>query len=136
MPSIAAIATGDARFNILVNALTYIDSQLGTGLVATLSNASSDLTVFAPTDAAFGRLAQDLGFTGNVANEAAVTNFLVANVPVTTLRDVVLYHVSAGAKTLAEVAGLTNVPTLLHGATFSPMASACVTMSPTCWTRR
>ncbi|MGL6212120.1 MAG: fasciclin domain-containing protein, partial [Paracoccaceae bacterium] len=82
MPSIAAIAAGDARFNILVSALQFIDAQLpGSNLVTTLSAATTDVTVFAPTDTAFGQLAKDLGFTGSVTNEAAVTNFLVANLP-------------------------------------------------------
>ncbi len=65
MSSIAAIAMGDARFNILVSALQYVDAQLpGSNLVATLADPATDVTVFAPTDAAFGQLAADLGFTG------------------------------------------------------------------------
>jgi uncharacterized surface protein with fasciclin (FAS1) repeats len=130
MTSIAAIASADARFNILINALTYIDSALpGSNLVATLSSASADVTVFAPTDSAFGRLAQDLGFAGNPANEAAVTSFLVGALPATTLRDVVLYHVSAGGKTLAEIAGLTTVQTL-NGATITPDGNTLVDLEP------
>jgi serralysin len=131
MPTITEIAVGDARFNILVNALGAIDAGIpGSNLVTTLDTAGADLTVFAPTDAAFGQLAVDLGYTGAVTDETAVTNFLVANLPLTTLRDVVLYHVSPGAKTLAEVAALDDVPTLLTGATFSPDGPTLVDKEP------
>jgi uncharacterized surface protein with fasciclin (FAS1) repeats len=98
MPTIAAIAAGDARFNVLVNALDYVDSQLpGTNLLPTLSDATVDLTVFAPTDAAFARLAADLGYTGAADDEAGVTGFLVGALSAETIRDVILYHVSAGS---------------------------------------
>lgn len=119
MASIAAIATGDARFNILVNALTHVDTTLGTTLVNTLADPASDLTVFAPTDTAFGLLARDLGYAGDPSDETAVTGFLTDNLSAETIRDVILYHVSAGAKSLTEVAGQSSVPTL-NGATFAP----------------
>lgn len=130
MATIAAIATGDHRFNILVNALQYVDAQLtGSNLVATLADASTDLTVFAPTDAAFGRLAQDLGFAGDATDEAAVTGFLVGALSAETIRDVILYHVSGGGKTLAEVAALSSVDTL-NGATFAPDGVTLVDQEP------
>jgi serralysin len=130
MPTITEIAVGDARFNILVNALQAIDAGVpGSNLVTTLNTAGADLTVFAPTDAAFAKLATALGFTGAEADEAAVTAYLVANVPITTLRDIVTYHVSPGAKTLAEVAALDEVATL-NGATFSPDGPTLVDQEP------
>lgn len=130
MSTIAAIATGDARFNILVNALTYVDAQLpGTNLVATLANGSADLTVFAPTDAAFGRLAVDLGYTGAAGDDAAVTGFLVGALSAETIRDVILYHVSAGAKTLAEIVADPTVETL-NGATFTADGTTLVDNEP------
>jgi serralysin len=113
MTTIAAIAAGDARFNILVSALQFVDSSLpGTNLLGALSGAGANLTVFAPTDTAFGQLAKDLGFTGNAADEGAVTTFLVGALSPETIRDVILYHVSAGAKTLAEIAANPTVSTL------------------------
>ena len=130
MSSIAAIAIGDPRFNILVSALQYVDAQLpGTNLVSTLAAASTNVTVFAPTDTAFARLAADLGYTGAATNEAAVTSFLVANLPATTLRDVILYHVSAGAKTLDQVSALDAVQTL-NGATIRPDGVTLVDAEP------
>ncbi|THD85776.1 hypothetical protein E7811_08850 [Aliigemmobacter aestuarii] len=127
--SIAGIALGDARFNILVNALTYVDATLSTSLVSTLADPSSNLTVFAPTDAAFAQLAKDLGYTGSLTDEAAVTTFLTTNLTAETIRDVILYHVSAGAKTLAQVAALDEVPTL-NGATFAPDGVTLVDKEP------
>lgn len=130
MATIAAIATGDHRFNILVNALQYVDAEIaGSNLVATLADASTDLTVFAPTDAAFGRLAQDLGFAGDVTDEAAVTGFLVGALSAETIRDVILYHVSGGGKTLAEIAALATVDTL-NGATITPDGVTLVDQEP------
>jgi len=130
MPSIAAIATGDARFNILVAALQYIDRQLpGSNLVATLAAPNTDVTVFAPTDAAFTQLARDLGYTGSLTNETAVSVFIATAVPVTTLRDVILYHVSAGAKTLDQIASLPAVSTL-NGATIRPDGVTLVDREP------
>lgn len=113
MPTIAAIAAGDARFNILVSALQYVDATLpGTNLLGALSGATANLTVFAPTDAAFGQLAKDLGYTGSVTNEAAVTSFIVGALPAATIRDVILYHVSAGAKTLEQIVANPTLATL------------------------
>jgi serralysin len=113
MTTIAAIAAGDSRFNILVSALQFVDNALpGTNLLGALSANNANLTVFAPTDAAFGQLAKDLGFTGNPAHEGAVTAFLVHALPATTIRDVILYHVSAGAKSLADIVASPTVATL------------------------
>ncbi len=114
MPSIAAIASTNGNFDVLVAALTFLDETLpDSNLVATLSSPDTDVTVFAPTDAAFGQLATDLGFTGDVADEAAVTTFLATTLPAETLRDVILYHVSPGSQTLADIQAGGTVETLL-----------------------
>lgn len=113
MPTIAAIAVGDARFNILVSALQYVDTTLpGTNLLGALAGTTANLTVFAPTDTAFAQLAKDLGYTGSATNETTVTSFLVAALPAETIRDVILYHVSAGAKTLAQISANPTISTL------------------------
>lgn len=113
MPTIAGIASSNANFNILVSALGFVDAQLpGSNLVQTLNTAGANLTVFAPTDAAFGQLAKDLGYTGAATNEGGVTSFLTIALTPQTLRDVILYHVSAGAKTAAQVQAANSITTL------------------------
>jgi serralysin len=130
MATIAGIASGDARFNILVSALQYVDANVeGSDLIGALSNTHASLTVFAPTDAAFGQLAKDLGYTGSVTDEGAVTTFLVGALPADTLRDVILYHVSAGAKTLAQISALDEVSTL-NGATITPDGVTLIDKEP------
>jgi len=84
-----------------------------TNLIATLSAPSANLTVFAPTDAAFTQLAQDLGFKGDATDEAAVTTFIVSTLPVETIRDVILYHVSGGKQTLSDIASSGTVTTVI-----------------------
>jgi len=130
MPTIAAIAAGDARFNVLVAALQYVDAQLpGTNLLGALSGANANLTVFAPTDAAFGQLASDLGYAGDKTNEAAVTAFLTQNLSAETIRDVITYHVSAGAKTVVQITANPNVSTL-NGATITADGPTLVDREP------
>ena len=63
--NIIDIAAGSDDFNILVTALTTAN------LTDTVRNAD-DITVFAPTDAAFTALAVDLGFEGDSSDEGAV----------------------------------------------------------------
>ena len=116
MATFAGIATSNSDFSILVDVLVHIDANLdGSALVATLDDASQDLTVFAPTNAAFGALAADLGFAGDTSDTSAVTNFLVANVDVSTLNAVILYHVSAGAQSSGDIATAGSVDMLGGG---------------------
>ena len=76
--SLTQTVAGDARFSILVDALTR------TGLDATL-DAAGTYTVFAPTNEAFTALLDDLQLADLDALEAALTT--------AGLRDVLLYHV-------------------------------------------
>jgi len=69
------------------------------GLVDAL-NGRRQLTVFAPTDAAFARLFTTLGVTG------------VDQIPVETLRSVLLYHVSPGERFSGDVVSSTRIRTL------------------------
>ena len=66
------------------------------GLVGALSNSSAQLTVFAPTDAAFNALATRLGF----ADAAA----MVAALDAQTLARILQYHVLPLRQTAAELA--------------------------------
>lgn len=83
-------------YDILFNAVVTAD------LAGALADPDAELTVFAPNDGAFYRLARDLGYKGGY-NEELVWEFLVATLtelgggdPIPVLTDILLYHVVAG----------------------------------------
>ncbi|MFC3615179.1 fasciclin domain-containing protein [Lutimaribacter marinistellae] len=116
MPTITEIAAGSEDFSILVAALGFVDDQIAdANLVATLGDPDGDFTVFAPTNAAFGALAADLGFEGDTADTDAVTSFLTMNVPAETLLDVLTYHVAGSSLTAMEIMQAGTVTTLQGG---------------------
>lgn len=80
-PSIVEIAQSDANFSTLVAAVAKAD------LVAALSG-DTQLTVFAPTNAAFDAAARALGLADGVA--------LVSDLPADALAKILTYHVVAG----------------------------------------
>ncbi len=130
--TIAGLVAGSDDFNILFKAV------VAAGLDDDLAAPNADLTVFAPTDDAFVQLAKDFGFDGDPHDEDAVFDAIAGALaglapdgnPIPVLTNVLLYHVSPGAKPLAEVAALDNVPTLLSGATFSPDGTTLVDNEP------
>lgn len=85
VPSIVDIATSNADFSILAQALVKAD------LVNTI-NASQDLTVFAPTNAAFAALFTQLGVSG------------ISELSAETLKPILLYHVLGVEVTSAQIA--------------------------------
>ena len=110
-------------YDILLNAV------LTAGLADALNDPSANLTVFAPNDLAFIRLARDLGFSGN--DDSGAWNFLVAALtglgggdPIPVLTNVLLYHVVPQRVNAVQFFVLSfsgaNVPTLLSGATIRP----------------
>ncbi|SPJ28938.1 fasciclin domain-containing protein [Falsiruegeria mediterranea] len=116
MVTIKDVAIGSADLSILVNVLQFLDDNIeNSALVDTVGDAGNDLTVFAPTNAAFSQLATDLGFMGDPDDQGAVIGFLAGNVPVETLNAVVLYHVSAGAQSAMDIAANGTVTTLQGG---------------------
>ncbi len=120
MATILEIASGSEDFEILVSVVSLLDDTFPeAGLIDLLSDETADITVFAPTDAAFGQLAVDLGFGGDTADEAAVTTFLAGTLAAETLLDVILYHVSSGAQTAADISASDSVTTLF-GETIAP----------------
>ena len=131
LPNIVDIATGSDDFNILVKALS------ADGLVDTVAGLT-DVTVFAPTDAAFTQLAVDLGFGGDTADEDAVFNFIAGALagldpdgdPIPLLTNILLYHVSAGAKSAEEIDALDTVETLLTDATFGSEGTELIDNEP------
>jgi serralysin len=90
-PTIAdiALAANEAgEFELLVAALD------AAGLVGAVADPGASLTVFAPTDAAFVALAQDLGYPGS--DEAGALGYLVDLLGLPTITNVLLYHVAPG----------------------------------------
>lgn len=130
MPTLLEAAQTNDNFNILVAAIGFVDGELDAGLATALGATDADLTVFAPTDTAFSQLAVDLGFTGDTADEAAITNFIVDTLPAELIRDVILYHVSPGTQLLASFSDGIPVTTLLTDATFSPDGPTLVDNEP------
>lgn len=80
-PSIVEVAQSDANFSTLVAAVVKAD------LVATLSG-DTQLTVFAPTNAAFDAVARAIGLADGAA--------LVSALPADALVKILTYHVVAG----------------------------------------
>jgi len=95
--TIADIAVADSRFSTLVTALSTAD------LVGAVADENADLTVFAPTNDAFGAALTALGLT---AGELLASD---------DLSDILLYHVVDGAVFAEDVIALApfNTDTLL-----------------------
>lgn len=85
-PNLVELASSEADFSILVAALSEFPD-----LLTTLSNESAEFTVFAPTNEAFEQLLEDLGAES------------LDDIPSETLRDVLEYHVLAGAAFAADL---------------------------------
>jgi len=83
--SIAAIAI-DEGFSELVEALSFVDRELDTGLVDLFLNGTDQYTVFAPTNEAFENLYEALG----VGDISELDPELVL--------DVLFYHVTKGRR--------------------------------------
>jgi uncharacterized surface protein with fasciclin (FAS1) repeats len=91
-----------------------------TGLVDDLQ-AAKHITVWAPNDRAFRRLARDLGWKGR--SERSAFRFLARNVPADLLTDVLLYHVTPKklkAKQVIKRAERKGQIGTLQGATIKP----------------
>ena len=104
--TIAQIATrlssaNPAQFTQLVAALARTQGQGGNDLLAAASSASSNLTVFAPTDAAFQELYTALGVSG------------VTEIPLNTLIAVLKHHIVAGRVFSTDLAN--GAATTLNG---------------------
>ena len=97
--SIVDIALGNPAFDTLVAALLYVDAELDAGLVNLLSG-TDQYTVFAPTDAAFGRLYAALGVDD------------ITEVPAETVLAVLQYHVTEGRRAANSVVPKVNTRTI------------------------
>ena len=128
--NIVDIAAGSEDFSILVTALNTA------GLTDTV-RAADDITVFAPTNAAFAALAGDLGFDGETSDGDAVFGFIAGALtelgggdPIPLLTDILLYHVAPGARTEPTITGSEGIATLLEGAEIAPAGGALVDGEP------
>ena len=118
-------------FDMLIQALIAAD------LVGAVDDAAADLTVFAPTDQGFVRLARDLGYAESGYNEAGAFAYIVEQLtvlgggdPIPVLTDVLLYHVSPGSTFYGSLRGqVTEVPTLL-GASITAEGRTLVDAAP------
>ena len=100
-PGNLAEVASDAGFNSLVAAATKA------GLVPALTDPKSSLTVFAPTDAAFKTLANELGFADGGA--------MVTSLDAPTLAKILSYHVLPTRKDAAAlIAGGATEATLYN----------------------
>jgi len=96
--AVASSTAAEPEFTQLVAALTRA------GLVENVSGDEMDnLTVFAPTDAAFEELYQTLGVNG------------IDEIPVDQLTDVLLYHVVPARAFSQDLRQDASLPTLLEG---------------------
>jgi len=113
------VASGGDFDNDLSDFDILLTSVLAADLAGALSDATADLTVFAPNDAAFLKLARDLGYRGH--DEAGAYNAIVEALtglstdgdPIPVLKNILLYHVSPVSKSVKEVSDLPYIKTLL-----------------------
>ena len=91
-----AVNATTGEFDSLIAAVVRAD-------LADLLSGNRQFTVFAPTDAAFEDLFETLGVAG------------VQDIPVATLRAVLLYHVAPGERFSADVLGATRIRTISKG---------------------
>ncbi len=118
--TIAEIVTDSAtaempEFSVLLTAVGAADPAV----LEALSDPEAELTVFAPTDAAFGALIEALGedaFNAIVADPA-------------TLSDILLYHVIAAKVSSTDLVGLFSADMLPEGVEMNDDGALVVTMA-------
>lgn len=116
-------------------------------LTDVFADPNADLTLFAPTDAAFIKFAQaggtvgwnpdDLegGAYGEVINSLQVLDQMVRDLPyggnaVDLLQTILKYHVSSGARTAEEIQSAPSINTLLEGSAITPKDGKLGDLSP------
>lgn len=137
MSNIVEVAAGNADFSILVRALQFVDAELPeTNLIGALSAEDADLTVFAPTNAGFLKLATDLGFDGDETDEDAVWSYLADALTLlgggsaaSLLATVLTYHVAAGTLGSEAVLASETIGTLA-GASIGVDGTSLVDLEP------
>ena len=111
-------------YDLLVQAL------IATGLDATLSDASTQYTVFAPNDQAFVRLVTDL--TGvEPASEAEALTTITSTFSAEQISNILLYHVVAGEKLGPIRVLVSRNLTMANGGTIQPRGVTLRDETPT-----
>jgi uncharacterized surface protein with fasciclin (FAS1) repeats len=106
------------------------------GLTGALDDRKADLTLFAPTDAAFIKLAQSFGFEGDSeqgaldAIVATLTSLAPDGNPIPLLTKVLTYHVAPESLSAREIAGRESIITL-SGDAISPFGRTLGDLDPT-----
>jgi len=90
----------------------------GATLLEVLSNPEAGVTVFVPRDAAFRRLARDLGWNGSGGDGGALTT-IVGAFDLATIRNVVKYHVVPDRYSVLKVLRTKTFDTALPGTSFT-----------------
>lgn len=115
-------------FDILLNAVVTAE------LAEALANPEADLTVFAPRDSAFIRLAQDLGYEGH--DEAGAFSAIVSTLnvldpedPIGLLSNILLYHVAGESLSRKQVLNSDSIK-LLNGGTIVPFGRKLLDAEP------
>lgn len=124
-------ASGDAEFDdnaldydIIVQVVLALeglggDPDLGGAtLLEVLSNPDAAVTVFVPRDAAFRRLAKDLGWDG-VGGDGGAFDVIAGAFDLATIRNVVKYHVVPGRYGVLKVLATRTFQTALPGTSFT-----------------
>jgi len=118
-PATAPVSIAETAQSAGLSALVAAATKAG--LVPTLSDPSQDLTVFAPSDAAFTAMATALGF----ADAGAMVDAL----PAGDLAKILQYHVLSGRKTAADLAAAGSVQPTLYSFSGSAATLALNTSS-------
>ncbi|MFK8079024.1 MAG: fasciclin domain-containing protein [Granulosicoccus sp.] len=105
------------------------------GLGDALDDRSANLTLLAPTDIAFIRLAQALGYAGD--DEGGAFDVIVAALtdlgngdPIPVLTDILLYHVLPERLSTGSIRRSGSLDTLLDDATITPDGSRLIDNEP------
>lgn len=123
-PTIADVAEGNDSFEVLDAALK------ATGLDAVVDDRDASFTVFAPTDDAFRKLADDLNLDVSHLADADIAGALVGALGAELVTDVLLYHVKAGGASLAELQSARLIDTALEGAQLGIDGSEIIDADP------
>lgn len=114
-----ALASGEGFDNNAEDFDILREAVVAADLAGALGDPNADLTVFAPTDAAFVATAQALGFQGD--DEGGAFAYIVdaarllskGGDPIPLIRDILLYHVAPESLQASQVLQLEQIPTLL-----------------------